>query len=115
MPKTNAGDIIILESELLPCALNLKSKIKKPEEMEIVNESNLEQVPENDDKLLDSSTAKENNASSKKSKLISNSMKKKIKHFKNVEATLGLLVSEIIATKDKREERKFIKKKKKIE
>ena len=108
MPKTNAGDIIILESELLPCALNLKTETKKPGEMEVGNESNLEQVPENDDKLVDSPTAKENNASSKKSKLISNSTKKKIKYFKNVEATLGLLVPEIIASKDKREESKHI-------
>lgn len=103
LPKTNAGDIIVLESDLLPCALNLKRKIKKPEEMEVAKENNVEQVPETDDKLLDSPTAKEN-VVSKKAKLITNSMKKKIKYFKNIEATLGLLVPEIIATKDKRED-----------
>lgn len=106
MPKFNAGDVIILEPELLPCALNLNSKMK--DESEVVNESATEQVPDNEEKLLGSPTTKENSSGPKpnKSKLIVTNTKKKMKYFKNIEATLDLLVPELIASKDKREESK---------
>ncbi|KAK6643204.1 hypothetical protein RUM43_004708 [Polyplax serrata] len=100
LPKTNAGNVIILEPDLLPCALNLLKRKRKEDE----NGSDCcsEQI-EIEINTSEGIQQKECNIKGTKPKLLPNN-KKKVKCMKNLEASLELLDLNNDTLKEKKEQ-----------
>ncbi|KAL0278504.1 UNVERIFIED_CONTAM: hypothetical protein PYX00_000315 [Menopon gallinae] len=101
LPKTNAGDVVIVESELLPCALNIQPK-RKREETDNVEEISKQVIVVSDDKISKVSSVKDGAIKISKSKISSSSKGKK--YLKNIEATFALLKPQTEALREKREQ-----------
>lgn len=106
MPKANIGNIIILEPELLPCALNPQKRKRKEDDNDNVNRAVNDFGNENDGKVFQSCQGKD--FCNKQSKKLFTNNKKKIKYLKNVKDSIELLEFNASAFKEKREQGKYL-------